>query len=1494
MKTPDRTPAPAPAAAPAPPAPRRKRWKKILLVTGIALASLVLAVIVLGPTIIGSVAESKIAQILGEKLNADATVGSVSFGWSGHVVVNDLRVVPKGFQDPLLEVKKVDVRAALFSAIGGRYVADIEVVAPKVIIEKNAEGRFNYEVPPAPPAPPGEASEAGGPKPFVQAALKIRDGEVRVRAKGRETVYTNLALGAKVDSLEKPIDYSLSLDSPAKDRLEVRGSIDLETVSGPATLLLERVSLRNLAAAARAYSDVAELDGTVTGKLDYRLQGRLRFAGKAELEVADLMAVVHDPVLGRDQTIRLDRLRVTHDGTLDEKGNGKHTIVLASGKSLEGRIVVDVTDGFGERRAKTTMSLESDLAAATLLARGLGALPQGMALEGKLSLRGTVDSKGPTEAELQAGTVLPAASWNLELSGRSLGVTMDGNSMRLDQLGLTDQGSMDPKGNARSQIALSSGKALAGTVATDVRDLLGAGRTVQAKIDLQSDLAELGKVVEKLVGIKPGMALEGKARLAGSAEVRGAGDLAKADLDLRADDLVAIDTAGGNKRYELDRSIAAKLSGSWDGKSRTGIADAVTLASSFASLDARGGVALGGNEPEIKPSSVKLAADLAKLGSKLESFMTDPPRLGGTVTVDAKYEGDKVTVDAVLKALRVTTKEVAKVDGKDVVRERAFGPIDATLRDEGKADKSWNGRHLVSLKSGKALDLALSADLKDALKPDRAVLAALKLESDLGALAAMLPGLVELKPGTEIAGAASLGGKVETRGSAFAKFDLAAALSNLVAVEKATKKAQEIDRSITAKAAGEWDGKKKAVDLRTLSIGSSFGAVDSKGGFVLDPFAVRESSLVVKGLDLEKLGAKLALFMENPPGLAGRVEVQGTYARDQYTLAAEARGVRVTTKETVREGGKEVVRTSTIGPVDAKVDQKGTFSAAKDGGLKIESSRVTAGVPGAPVAALDVALSGEVRKVMDDAREGGLKLEAALQPVEATKLMPDLGLGGPPVKLTASLGLKPDSLTLSGRTKLEGLTITTIPKEPPTPPPVKPITRTAKTGPLDFSVELKKGAKGQEIAARAGTALFEWLDNAYAAKGGFSTDVIYKDDVTTGTTKISNLEVVDEKKNVVKEPEVELRHDVKLGSLYLRNVELKSGFARGTVKGNLLERGGKRVFEGLEARLFYHPDRLGAVLKPWLPGKLEGAEEKSLVVVLNGEASADTALALLRGIQGDVDVDLAKFTTANGISVSGKTQARLKEGILSSGTPLAVNKGQTRLSAAIDFREAKAQPRSTLTFNAKDVDANAKMDFLEGINPIFHTVDGAVDGQINSDFNFSWTGPVDPHEKDWQAATRERLTGGGVFGVRNLNVVGSPTVKDLMAALGEPNALQGELLPAQVVIANGICSYKDMTLRAKRYELRFTGWVDCVGDARGKKKMDLTVDMPFTEHLVKSKPGLSRYMGQRFTVKLTGTVDKPRLDIEGMLVEYAKRAIEGTILDKAEDLFKKLLDPKKK
>src|SRR5882672_2582106 len=1499
MTTPDSGPPPAtppqppaPAAVPTPATPlKKRRWKKILLLSGGIFAGLLLILLIIGPPIIGSVAKSKIASILGEKLQANVTVGDVSFSWSGHVQIDELRILPKAFADPFFEVKKVDVRVDVGAAIGGRYIADVEVVAPKVIVEKGPDGKFNYEFPPAPTEPRetgggDKAKKAPGKPPDVRAKLTVRDGEARIRGKGAETIYKNLAVQATVDGLDKPIGYALSLESPMNDALKVKGAINIDTISGPAALTLDRVSLRNLTGAARAYSDIVELDGTVTGTFNYELKGAPRFVGKGSLEVNGFSAAIHDPVSKTVRDVRLDRLTLSHDGGIDEKGSGRHVLTLTCGKALGATVTADVVDAFGARLVKTDVQADTDLAALAEVLAKVGALPKGMALAGRVSVRGTCDSRGPTQADFDAKKLRVSAKVDLGVTGSALDITHDGKPMKLEGFTLRHVGTLDESGTGKNTVTLSLGKALGAVVQVDVTDAMGPAPGVKAEVQADSDLGELGKMLEKLIGLKPDMAMEGDAAIRGTVEAKGA-ESVKADLSLNASNLVAVDVKE-KKRHEIDKSIVLRLAGGWDGKTKTAAADLIKLDSSFATMDGKGGASLAGETPEIHESSIILRADLEKLAGKLQSFMEKPPALGGVLTVVASARGEKIGLKADLKALRF----------------EKYGPIDATLKHDGVLDKQGSGKHSLRLESGKALVMTVDADVREAYKDSRATSVDARMTSDLAALSSLLPGVVELKPGTTLAGSAVVAAKAETRGSTWAKFDVSADVDNLGAVEKG--KTQEIDKAIRLKAAGLWDGGKQAVSIDTFTLASAFATAEAKGGVSLAaPMTVKDSTLKVQA-DLEKLGAKLGLFMADAPGLAGSVTAEGSYSGDRYVLDATAKGMKILQK------GKP------IGPIDAAVAQKGTFSTAKNGGFRIETGSVKS-------SAVDLKLSGEIRKVMDDAREGEIRLEATARPDELTKWMPDLGMSGAPIPLTTLVALKPGLIEVSGRARLDGLTMKSKNEKG-----VEKV-RTAKTGPIDFDATMK----GPDLSATLKTPAFEWIDQGYAAKGGLAAQVKYNEKSTTGTTTLANLEITDDRKNVVKDPGLTIVHDIGLAdnnkTIALNKVDVQSSFLRGSITGKLLQIDKAPEFQKLHLDFRYIPDKVTALAKPWLPGRLEGADERVLDLILDGKAASMDALAILRGTRGGIDLDLGKFSMDNGITVVGKTHFDLKDGKLSSGTPLTVNKGKTDLNAALDFNPAERKPASSVTFAAKDVDANGQMGpLLEHLNPIFHTsgVDAKVDGVIQSDFRLAWAGPIDPDEKDWVAAASRSLSGTGTFGVQSLSVAGSPTVGQLMTALGQGNAMQGEIVATQIRIANGRCEYENMTMRGSRkppetlqrdqadlakekqeleaerpkldakeyqkrvdelrlkeedlpfrYVLRFTGYV------RFDKKMELRVLMPMTDGMAKAHPNLQKYIGTSFWADLKGTTESPSLDTRKMITEAITRAAEGIVKDKLDDVL---------
>ncbi len=1388
-----------PAAA-APPPPRPRRWKKILLITGGVLLGLLLLAALLIPPIAGAVLRSKVPAALAEALDAEVALDDASFSWSGRITLRGLRALPRNFRDPLLQVDRVEADVSLGAALGGTYVADVDVHGLRVLVERGPDGRFNYEMPPRPPSAGGGSGGGATAPPVVQAALRLQDAEVLLREAGRETRFA-LAAEAKVDTLQKPIAWSALLTDPAGGRLAAKGDFDLEKKAGPALVTIERLSLGNFAAAIEAYGvPLQSVVGSLDGTLDYRLQGLPAFAGKADLRLAGV------DVRQAGRSFVFDAITLAHEGGLDARTAGRQVLALALGNLIR----VDVTtEVLGSSSAKSRLELDVDLAAVVAWLRASGLLKADLVAEGRVGLRGSVDA-------------FPLA-WNLESTAPRVLVKLDGKPVLLEDVAHRSTGSLDDAGKGRATLSLAAGKGVRADIAANLGDLFKVP-DVDATVDASVDLAELGRRFEKLLGLKAG--IEGTSTLKASLRAKG-GDEARVDLTARTTDLVAIDAAG--RKIPLDPLIDVRLRGAWDGRTSTATAETLRLSSSFATADGKGGATFKDGALTIRESTLSLDADLAGLGAKLGVILEKPPALAGKASFRAKAEGEKVSAEGVFAGLRV----------------EGYGPLDATLKHEGAVDPTGDGWHQVVLKSGTAVKAEWRAELKGGETQT-----AFSIDADLAALAAAVPGLIELKPGVGLEGKASVSGTASLKGQA-AAFDVKGELAGLAAVEKKTR--TEIDKLATFAAAGAWDGTKRALDLKTLTLKSALATADAQGGFTLTGApAIRQSSFTL-GADLAAIGAKLGLFLADPPKLAGRIDATGSYTGERYDVTATAAGVRV----------------GANGPIDAKLTQKGTLSLAPGGGLSIETSELTS-------TAVEATLSGSIRKVMDADREGELKLACSLRPAELGKWMPELGLDGVPIPLAATLAMRPKLLTAVGTADVKRLTLTSK------GPDGKPVTKVAAAKAAAF--ELRKA--GDDLGATLKSLLVEWSEPGYAMKAGLDAAFATSPKGTSGTTKLVNLEVVDAKKNLVKDPALSLKHDVGMApeSWAIRTLEIDSSFLKGSLAGGIKTPAGAIVFEKVKGSFRYHPDRLGAVAKPWLGGgELGGKDEKTLTLSLEGRAPSTAPFAILRAVRSTMEVDLAY--THTGVTASGRTTLTLENGVLKTSSPLDVNKGKTELTASIDLREAKDKPRSSFDFKAKEVDANADMaPFLASINPIFHTVNGAVAGKSTADFRLAWAGPIDPKTADWTKAAGEHLQGSGTLAVRELAITGSPALALILQAMGEGNQLTGELTGTAITIGKGRCEYRNMTLRLARYELRFTGWVGF------DKKMELMVEMPLTPGMRRKYPNLERYTGQTLFVPLEGTASRPRLDFEAAIAEAIKRAAPALL----EDALKKLLERKKK
>src|SRR5688572_2860988 len=118
-----------------PPAPRKRRLRRVLLIVGASLAVLILAVLIAAPPLIASTIRGQFIASVEKNLEATASVGDVSFSWTGRVSLNDVAIKDRSGAT-LASVKSAVAQVGVVSALKGKYVADFKLVSPRIELRR--------------------------------------------------------------------------------------------------------------------------------------------------------------------------------------------------------------------------------------------------------------------------------------------------------------------------------------------------------------------------------------------------------------------------------------------------------------------------------------------------------------------------------------------------------------------------------------------------------------------------------------------------------------------------------------------------------------------------------------------------------------------------------------------------------------------------------------------------------------------------------------------------------------------------------------------------------------------------------------------------------------------------------------------------------------------------------------------------------------------------------------------------------------------------------------------------------------------------------------------------------------------------------------------------------------------------------------------------------------------------------------------------------------
>jgi len=350
----------------------------------------------------------------------------------------------------------------------------------------------------------------------------------------------------------------------------------------------------------------------------------------------------------------------------------------------------------------------------------------------------------------------------------------------------------------------------------------------------------------------------------------------------------------------------------------------------------------------------------------------------------------------------------------------------------------------------------------------------------------------------------------------------------------------------------------------------------------------------------------------------------------------------------------------------------------------------------------------------------------------------------------------------------------------------------------------------------------------------------------------------------------------------LEKLTLTSGLARGGAQGRVLNLRGLGTgpeadvrFEKLTGEFAYVPERLGALLAPFLPGKLVGEEEQRATFTLDGRARDFSLDALLAGSQAHVDLGLGRFERPE-IQLGGNVVLESKDETLQLRSDLAANGGTLQLDGVLDLHAD--EPHSKLKVTAKQVRANSGLaPLLALVHPIFGGAPGSLDGLIALNLDLSYDGPLTLAglQAGWDELPKEPLNGTGRLELSGASLKGSPLLA-LLAEFGVDTSKTLDVHPIEFTIQRGRVRYaKPWTWTLGGTETNFSGTLGL------DQSLDLAWNLPVTDKLIEHWSFLSALKGETLSIPVRGTTRAPRLEADALLKDLAakaaKKELEGRL-----------------
>ena len=401
--------------------------------------------------------------------------------------------------------------------------------------------------------------------------------------------------------------------------------------------------------------------------------------------------------------------------------------------------------------------------------------------------------------------------------------------------------------------------------------------------------------------------------------------------------------------------------------------------------------------------------------------------------------------------------------------------------------------------------------------------------------------------------------------------------------------------------------------------------------------------------------------------------------------------------------------------------------------------------------------------------------------------------------------------------------------------------------------------------------------------------------IVTDSTKIKNFRLVSAGQKPFEQQEVSFTCDAKLKptdktfavkcQLESPQIKLKGNFAQ-TTKDN------KARLDG-QADLDYNWSAVSAVASPFLPGGLSLKGQRKDTISLLSEYPADKPEQLMANLSTKAKLGFEEADYMGLKFAPTETEIKIQEGFLTIAPfSTTVNNGKLNFAGNINLKEKPIALRIDKPMqiidkvNINDVVSKLMLVYL---NPIFKD-----QANISGIASFQ----ADKLNIPLGTSATKSLEIVGTVGIEKIRMESTGLVGQILS-LGEVLSRGGirryvdaTLMPTKFEMRNGILSYEDMQLNVDNFPLNFGG---SIGPNR---KLQMTVTAPFILNSdFKFRPVRidDKDVANRLRLPLTGTIDKPELDLGKLLKEQLKSQLRQRLEDELKGQLQERLkgEPKK-